>query len=116
MKQVLTAKLKLLPTSEQFQALRQTQLAYRDALPLRLAVLVCAWQEEQPAVVATRVLRRNSCAVWASRPNGLQRSPPGGSHLQGLVDEGQAERKGAKDGPRSATKGWSRLPITSPRR
>ena len=32
MKQVLTAKLKLLPTPEQFQALRQTQLAYRDAL------------------------------------------------------------------------------------
>ena len=32
MKQVLTAKLKLLSKPEQFQALRQTQLAYRDAL------------------------------------------------------------------------------------
>ncbi len=32
MKQIITAKLKLLPTTEQFQALRQTQLAYRDAL------------------------------------------------------------------------------------
>ncbi len=32
MKQVLTAKLKLLTTLEQFQALRRTQLAYRDAL------------------------------------------------------------------------------------
>jgi predicted transposase len=32
MKHVLTAKLKLLTTPEQFQALRQTQLAYRDAL------------------------------------------------------------------------------------
>jgi putative transposase len=32
MKQVLTAKLKLLTTPEQFQALRRTQLAYRDAL------------------------------------------------------------------------------------
>jgi IS605 OrfB family transposase len=32
MKQVLTAKLKLLTTPEQFKALRQTQLAYRDAL------------------------------------------------------------------------------------
>src|SRR2546426_12070671 len=32
MKQVVTAKLKLHPTPEQFQALRQTQLAYRDAL------------------------------------------------------------------------------------
>ncbi len=32
MKQVLTAKLKLLATPEQQQALRQTQLAYRDAL------------------------------------------------------------------------------------
>jgi len=32
MNQVLTAKLKLLTTPEQFQALRQTQLAYRDAL------------------------------------------------------------------------------------
>ena len=31
-KQTLTAKLKLRTTSEQFQALRQTQLAYRDAL------------------------------------------------------------------------------------
>ena len=32
MKQILTAKLKLHPTSEQFQGLRQTQLEYRDAL------------------------------------------------------------------------------------
>lgn len=32
MKQVITAKLKLHPTPEQFQALRKTQLAYRDAL------------------------------------------------------------------------------------
>jgi putative transposase len=32
MQLVLTAKLKLHTTSEQFHALRQTQLAYRDAL------------------------------------------------------------------------------------
>src|SRR5215469_9883962 len=32
MKCLLTAKLKLLTTPEQFRALRQTQLAYRDAL------------------------------------------------------------------------------------
>ena len=32
MQQVITAKLKLLPTTEQSYALRQTQLAYRDAL------------------------------------------------------------------------------------
>src|SRR2546423_8021385 len=32
MQQILTAKLKLLATPEQQQALRQTQLAYRDAL------------------------------------------------------------------------------------
>ncbi len=32
MKQIITAKLKLHTTPEQFQALRQTQLAYRDAL------------------------------------------------------------------------------------
>src|SRR5438105_6646030 len=32
MKTVLTAKLKLQTTPEQFQALRRTQLAYRDAL------------------------------------------------------------------------------------
>jgi IS605 OrfB family transposase len=32
MRQVITAKLKLLATSEQFHALRQTQVAYRDAL------------------------------------------------------------------------------------
>ncbi len=32
MKQIITAKLKLITTSEQLQALRQTQLAYRDAL------------------------------------------------------------------------------------
>src|SRR2546428_10753551 len=32
MKTVITAKLQLHPTSEQFQALRATQLAYRDAL------------------------------------------------------------------------------------
>jgi hypothetical protein len=34
MQTTLTAKLKLLPTPEQFTALRQTQLAYRDALNL----------------------------------------------------------------------------------
>ncbi|GHO67214.1 hypothetical protein KSC_061060 [Ktedonobacter sp. SOSP1-52] len=32
MQQIITAKLKLMPTPEQFQALRQVQLAYRDAL------------------------------------------------------------------------------------
>jgi putative transposase len=32
MQQIITAKLKLLTTTEQFQALRATQLAYRDAL------------------------------------------------------------------------------------
>jgi putative transposase len=32
MQQIITAKLKLLTTPEQHQALRQTQLAYRDAL------------------------------------------------------------------------------------
>ena len=32
MKAVLTAKLKLNTTPEQFKALRETQLAYRDAL------------------------------------------------------------------------------------
>jgi putative transposase len=32
MKQIITAKLKLITTPEQFRALRQTQLAYRDAL------------------------------------------------------------------------------------
>jgi putative transposase len=32
MKTILTAKLKLLTTPDQFRALRQTQLAYRDAL------------------------------------------------------------------------------------
>ena len=32
MKTTLTAKLKLLPTPDQFRALRATQLAYRDAL------------------------------------------------------------------------------------
>src|ERR1700757_1087351 len=32
MQQIITAKLKLLPTPDQSQALRETQLAYRDAL------------------------------------------------------------------------------------
>src|SRR2546429_9029890 len=32
MKQIITAKVKMLTTPEQFQALRQTQLAYREAL------------------------------------------------------------------------------------
>ena len=32
MKQIITAKLKLHPDAAQFQALRTTQLAYRDAL------------------------------------------------------------------------------------
>src|SRR5260370_19853884 len=32
MQQIITAKLKLTTTKEQFEALRQTQLAYRDAL------------------------------------------------------------------------------------
>src|SRR5215469_9739892 len=32
MQQIITAKLKLITTPEQFAALRETQLAYRDAL------------------------------------------------------------------------------------
>jgi hypothetical protein len=46
MKQMITAKLKLHTAASQFQALRTTQLAYRDALPLCLSLLVCVWQEE----------------------------------------------------------------------
>jgi hypothetical protein len=39
MKQIISAKLKLHTTPEQFQALRQAQLAYRDALTMSVAML-----------------------------------------------------------------------------
>jgi hypothetical protein len=45
MKQMLTAKLKLHTTASQFQALRTTQLAYRDALNY-VSRYAFAWQEE----------------------------------------------------------------------
>ncbi len=42
MKTIITAKLKLLPSSAQFHALRQTQLAYRDAFhPNKGLLFVC---------------------------------------------------------------------------
>lgn len=40
MKVALTAKLKLMTTPEQFKQLRQTQLAYRDALNYVFAMLL----------------------------------------------------------------------------
>ena len=48
MHQILTAKLKLLPTPEQFAALRATQLAYRDALN---AVSVYAFEQSKTSNV-----------------------------------------------------------------
>ena len=48
MKTILTAKLKLHTSPEQFQALRKTQLAYRDALNYVSQYAYRAWQDEQP--------------------------------------------------------------------
>ncbi len=50
MKQIITAKLKLLTTPEQVQALRQTQLAYRDALN---AVSLYAFEHGKTSRVTT---------------------------------------------------------------
>jgi hypothetical protein len=54
MEQIITAKLKLHTHTEQFQALRATQLAYRDALNHVSRYSAGAWQDEQPDTVARR--------------------------------------------------------------
>src|SRR5215471_10442990 len=82
MKATLTAKLKLLTTPDQLRALRATQLAYRDALPLCQRLLLCAPQDEQRQTSAKSDLCGPSLAVWFAFPDGLQCAPPGGSHLQ----------------------------------
>ena len=54
MKQIITAKLKLHPTHAQFQALRTTQLAYRDALNF-----VSRYAYEQGKMSSGRALQRD---------------------------------------------------------
>jgi hypothetical protein len=57
MKQTITAKLKLQTAPTQFAALRETQLAYRDALNQRASLQLCTCQDQQSARLAAGVLR-----------------------------------------------------------
>jgi putative transposase len=62
MQQIITAKLKLLTTTEQFQALRITQLAYRDALNA-----VSSYAFEQGKTSSTPALHRGMYAQLRTR-------------------------------------------------
>jgi transposase len=61
MHSIITAKLKLHPTPEQFRALRQTQLAYLDALNF---VSRYAFAQGKPATVKQRRANRHA-SQWA---------------------------------------------------
>src|ERR1051326_1337412 len=98
MKTTLTAKLKLLTTPDQFRALRATMLAYRDGLNY---VSACAFAHRK-----TSSVKRLQKATYADlrrqfglpSETGLQRPTPGGRHLQGAVDQSQAERRSPPSG------------------
>ncbi len=62
MQQVITAKLKLLTTPEQFQALRESQLVYRDALNA-----VSRYAFEQGKTSSTTTLHRGMYAELRTR-------------------------------------------------
>jgi hypothetical protein len=49
-------------------------------------------------VVATRVLRRHACAVWAARPNGLQRPRQVGATYKGLWTKARKNAEQRKAG------------------
>src|SRR5438132_9745149 len=96
MKQVLSAKLKLHTTSAQFQALRHTQVAYRDALNY-----VSRYSFEHGKLSNKVALQEGTYDEVRARfglpeAPGLFGSPASGSHLQGLVDQGQAQRQASR--------------------
>ena len=91
MQQIITAKLKLTTAPEQFQALRQTQLAYRDALN---AVSQYAFAHGKTSNVTK--LHKGMYAELRTRyglPSQLACSVERqvGSYLQGTVDQAQEE-------------------------
>src|SRR5262245_48680388 len=112
-----TAKLQLHTTPEQFRALRQTPLAYRDALNAvsryacahgKLSHTVALQDGTYLAMRATFGLPAQlACSVprqvgarWA--PGGRQvgaRWAPGGRHLHSPVDEGEDQRRCPRGGP-----------------
>ena len=96
MKQVITAKLKLLTTPDQFRALRRTQLAYRDALNY-VRRYSFAHGKRATASVPKRDLA-DSAPVWVACADGLQCAAPGGRHLPGAVDQGQEEAEARRLG------------------
>ena len=94
MKVTLVAKLKLHPTPEQFKALRQTQLAYRDALNY-----VSQYAYEHGKMSNKVHLQDGTYREIRARfkiPAQMACSIPrkARSHLQGPVDESQKERTG----------------------
>ena len=71
MQQIITAKLKLITTPEQFAPLRQTQLAYRDALN---AVSQYAFMQGKTSSVIrlhTGMYRRATYSLSPPLPAGL---------------------------------------------
>ena len=98
MKTTLTAKLKLLPTPDQFRALRTTILAYRDALNV---VSASAFAHRKTSRVkrlqqATSAdLRRQ---VGLPSETGLQCPTPRRCHLPGTVDQSQEKCRSPASG------------------
>ncbi len=93
MQTTLTAKLKLMLTPEQFAALRQTQLAYRDALNLVSQYAFQPWQDQQPQTPAGSHLFPAARGLRLAGSARLQCPSPGECYVQRAVDE-MAEQRG----------------------
>src|SRR5436305_789700 len=99
MKQVLTAKLKLVTTPEQFSALRATQLAYHAVSRHAFVHGKMSNQRrlQQAMYAEIRAVYRLPAQMACNVPRKAR------SHLQGTLDEDQEECRPAKGGPDSET-------------
>src|SRR6266487_1674801 len=109
MKHVVTTKLKLYTTPEQFQALRQTQLAYRDALNA-----VSRYAFEHGKMSNQEALQRGMYgeirAIFKLPAMSLAKSERPLRHSGRRSS--RMPRPGQQARPRNATRGWIPHPST----
>ena len=115
MKQIIIAKLKLHTTSVQFQALRATQMAYRDALNA-----VSRYAFEHGKMSNQRTLQRETYAEIRAKyhlPAQMACNVPrqvGATYKTLWTKVSRMPHIVRRASPRSATRGWISHPSMSP--
>ena len=112
MQTTITAKLKLMTTPEQFAALRQTQLAYRDALNQASQHAFAQGKTSNSQRLHRDLYEETRATHGLPVADGLQCVPTGGRHLQRPVDQvvSRTWRRAKPGGRRNAFKGLEKPP------